>query len=181
MFRTEKEFRDYSDLLSDFTPFEYYKFVREEIRKEDTLTNERIISSLTLQGFIFAASGYIISQFVETNSYEAKELYALVVIAIGVIGCLLSSISLMGVAAARASIDNLLGYWELIDKMYKIVPTWAPQVTGPRDAFRWGSIYYKSVPVILLVFWIFYLIAFSYFLYHVRFTDISSPYQFHFI
>lgn len=77
-----------------FDPFEYYKFTRDEIKREDDLTNHRITTSLTFFGFVVAASGFIISQFVSSTNFEAKKIYFSIAGAIGLIG--LSSTSRRG-------------------------------------------------------------------------------------
>jgi hypothetical protein len=55
-----------------FTPFEYYKFLRREIKREDKLTHQRITWSMQFQGFLVAAMAVLISSQDWTGKMEPR-------------------------------------------------------------------------------------------------------------
>lgn len=97
---------------------QYYDYVRKEIEREDKLTYERAVTTLTFQGFLLTAIALMMGK---NGAIEFG-------IAISIAGIFLSIMSFLGIRSARKSLENIKEEWVLFkNKNGKIYPYLVPQ------------------------------------------------------
>jgi hypothetical protein len=145
-----------------FTLFTYYKFLREKVRREDDLTNQRTTWSMQFQGFLVAAMALLLSSSKWTGGMTAgiEFLRLLTFPAIGLMGLSLACMTRAGVAASRDAIIKVKSYWQCyVDRDLQIVPSRAPRTYGRWQQHQIGTRYVLWIPTMFLLFWSVYLSA----------------------
>jgi hypothetical protein len=145
-----------ASLKSHFDVFDierYYPFLRDEIKREDEITNQRMASSLTLQGFLITSMALVLTQASERWLLFEK----LTMIAIGLIGLLAAVFSGLGVHASSESLKDAKRKWK--KRFPKAERSCFPQAYGHGINFSLGSLYSYMLPIALIAMWVLYLVA----------------------
>ncbi|CAH0341927.1 hypothetical protein [Rhizobium sp. CECT 9324] len=136
----------------------YYEYYRAEIEREDTITNQRIVWSLTFQGFLINALAVLVGlPWGAPNVFFAARLCAMV--AVGVIGCSVSLISLTGILASRQSIRQATKEWNLRNVYWNLYPLRVPQATGQGASFYKGTEFPEKIPQLFFFMWTLFLLV----------------------
>lgn len=134
-------------------PEEYYKSLRDEIKREDEITHQRLTWSITFQGFLVNALALLIilsGEMSISNFYIRK----LALFAISLIGLHIGFITLIGIKASRNSINTAKKAWEERNAVWRIFPNKAPQAYGQLNSFHGGSFYSEAIPYVFIVMWV---------------------------
>lgn len=100
-----------------------YEFVRDEIKREDKNTHDRISSGLAFQGILMAAMVFLISNGWAVATAGAskpdlefvshlKSVRLIVLFLVGLVGLVIAVVGYKGVEAAQDSITNTIAKWE---------------------------------------------------------------------
>jgi len=127
----------------------FYKYLAQQIEREDGLVNTRLNWMLTTQGLLFAALALLATE--DTNA-RMREILAVLLPSIGI---LLSLISLFGVAGATIALYDLSKEWK------KLNYSMAPRPYGPRSAFWLGLVPRLFLPLLFLGAWWYVLVLCS--------------------
>lgn len=157
---TENETNYYSS-FSQESRETYYKYVREEIRREDEITHHRLTWAITFQGFLVNALGIMIVFTWADMPVEVFFLRKLALLAIGIIGLVFGILAFNGVIASRNSIDDVKLDWERRNQSWQLQPHRVPQTFGQGGRFRGGTLYAVCVPVSFAVVWSIYLLTYT--------------------
>ena len=121
-----------------------YEFVAHQIDREDGLMHYRLTWALTMNGFLFAALG-----FLGAKDKPDPSMLAFFHGALPITGVIINSAALSGVRATHLQIEYLTGYWS------KLEETRWPRPFGKRDhwfgSFALGTIPALAAPIALLV------------------------------
>lgn len=140
----------------------YYDYFREEIRREDEITHQRITWTMTFQGFIITATTLlIVAEF--TTSKQLIPIARLPAFAFAFIGLCTGLVSLMGILASRHSIKDAVEEWKARDAVWGLREKYVPQAYGTDRAFDGGDKFATLMPVIFVGMWAVFL--WGYFLY----------------
>ncbi len=109
------------DAKSALTIFDAYDYLRDEIQREDKITYERLIVALTFQGFLIAATTFLLSNQWTFDSdamkgpagfyLELQSIRIYVLYGIGAAGVAVGIGTAAGIHAARLSIAKTLRWW----------------------------------------------------------------------
>jgi len=156
--------------IHKFTPVEYYKYLRGEIKREDDLTNQRMNWTLQFQGFLITSMTFLLVMGWPANDQSTAYLEGIIDVrklalgGIGIIGFFVALISYNGVKASRSAINEVIDYWENnIDEVFNIVPMRAPRTYGarrPGGPFDLGTSNATWIPRLFIVMWLLYLITY---------------------
>lgn len=144
----------------NFTPETYYRYLREEVKREDDITNQRIIWSLQFQGFLIASMSFLLggtwSAGIPNNVLWLRWLLAL---GIGVVGLLVALRARAGVKSSRIAIAEVKDYWnDYINSGFDIIPTLVPKAFAQSEIDKSYSVRITQILVwSWLVFDLFYL------------------------
>lgn len=106
----------------------YYDYLRKEIEREDKITYERTVTTLSLQGFLITAIALMTGGSGSNPSPSLDRIIIMVLISIS--GIALSFFSLKGITAARKSLYWAKREWVIFNrKNGYIYPNLLPQVT----------------------------------------------------
>jgi len=105
---------------------EYYKFLREEIAREDGITASRMTSMLTFQGFLVSAVGLLMTNGWQVAPSSPQELAAglaclrqNLLILLGLVGAFMAFFSALGILASSRALDVAKLEWELVLKNHQ--------------------------------------------------------------
>lgn len=140
----------------------YYDYLREEIRREDEITHQRITWTMTFQSFIVTATTLLlIAEFnVIRNLMPAARLP---VFAFAFIGLFTGLVSLMGILASRHSVRDAVSEWQVKNDAWGLQHIYVPQTYGRDNAFKGGDRFATLMPVLFVGMWAVFLCG--YFLY----------------
>lgn len=140
-------------------PEKYYQYLREEIEREDNITNQRLTWTITFQGFLINAMAFLFVFFWDTSIgiYFVRKL---ALIAIGFIGLQIGFITYIGVMASRDSIRRAKINWTWRDEIWKLYPNSVPQTFGQGNTFHGGTIHAERIPRLFIWMWSAYLIGY---------------------
>jgi hypothetical protein len=160
----------------------YEKF-REEIKREDEITHNRLVTSLTFQGFLMGATGFLLSGLWPDTHPCIFAFREWVVGGIGLIGFFVASSSAIGIQAARMSIGDTKtlfkalkdGHVEIkvrgVKGVTKIMlrhrlelDPRLPKIHGRSAAFGMGYFYAWSLPFVFSLLWAIYICCYTYYL-----------------
>lgn len=131
----------------------YYKFLREEIKREDEITHYRVTWSITFQGFIINAAA-IALVFGWSDPPEgviiSRKLFILI---LAVMGLYMGFASLIGVLASRRSIEEAKTEWNKRNDFWHLYPNIVPQTFGQKNAFSMGTIFSIATPIGFITLW----------------------------
>jgi ABC-type transport system involved in cytochrome bd biosynthesis fused ATPase/permease subunit len=153
--------------------YKYYNSFRDEIKREDEITHHRMITSMTFQGLLMAATGFMISGSWDNLpcGFEAFRLNS--IFGIGVIGVVVAMTTTVGILATRLSIRDVKDAFERLTtpqnqgKAELQIDGKAPQIHGRGIAFGMGNFYTIFVPIAFVLMWSMYLSIFAVYLWAV--------------
>lgn len=164
----EMENSRYVDIASRFN---YYRFLREEIKREDEITHQRLTWMITFQGFMISAVTVLIS-FAWPNCSVGQictDIDSVIGIrkislgAIPIIGLAFGHIAHMGIIASRRSISASKYAWELRNKQWKLYPHYVPQTYGRGGHYKGGALYPVYISLMFIFMWqIYFAVYMSY-------------------
>jgi len=141
---------------------EIYEHYRDEIKREDEITQHRLTISMAFQGLLFASTTLLISASAEGVSYELTVFREYMLVCIGLCGILVSIIASIGVIAARLSISKIKKSYASYIIVMKKYSKWEshlshlPQIHGQGQSFILGNYYTVLVPISFTFIWIMY-------------------------
>lgn len=122
----------------------YYEDIAFQINREDSLINNRLIWTLQLNGFIFAALAF-------TTKDTMTQIRVFCLLVLPVVGFFVSASGLCGVVAAHMQIENLKNQWiSYADKEW-VMPF------GKKVSFYMGLIPSIVPQLVLITAWLFLL------------------------
>ena len=154
-----EDMKEISRASSTDVPKIYYEYLRDEIRREDEITHQRLTWSITFQGFLVNALAVLIALSGEM-SISAFYMRILALIAISVIGLHIAFISLVGVKSSRNSIKIAKKAWEARNSVWRMYPNKVPQAYGQLNSFHGGSFYSLAMPYLFISMWVAFLIMY---------------------
>jgi hypothetical protein len=155
-------FDDDRDLETALT---YYDYFRDEIKREDEITHQRVTWTMTFQGFIISALTLLLILNWD-GSKNIEPIGRLALFAFGFIGVAIGLISFMGILASRRSIKNAVGDWEKKDAKWGLLHKYVPQAYGQGNAWDGGDNFAVLMPALFILMWTLFLSSyfiFSYF------------------
>lgn len=120
-----------------------YDIIANQINREDELISKRLTWTLTINGFLFAALGFLAGK-----NQPHQAILELFQIALPLTGIAISVAGLLGVVAAYIQIQYLTEQWVSLDD-----PRWVRPFGDKKHAFVLGFIPCISPPVVLIVVW----------------------------
>lgn len=110
-------------MSNELEAIKIYEFVRDEIKREDKNTHDRISSALAFQGILMAAMVFLISNGWAVATIGAskpdmefvshlKSVRLIVLFLVGLVGMIVAIASYKGVEAAQESINKTIKKWE---------------------------------------------------------------------
>lgn len=146
-----------------------YEFLRDEIKREDGITFQRLSSALAFQAILMAAMALVATNGLPSVSSAAaseavqmiERFYSLrvcLLLLIGAAGLAVSIGSLIGVHASMRSLRDIKTSWESKIDKGEIVPDarW-PQAYGTEIAHRAGHLFPYAITASFIAIWIAYL------------------------
>ncbi len=145
-----------------FTPFAYYEHLRKEIEREDSITNQRLTSSISIQTFFMAAVVFLVSgAWPEVTGHPRIILFRLFcLILVGFAALIASFITLMGVSASREHSRRVKKDWIHYNSCLNITPEMAPHAFGHGPKIKRGGGYAYWIPCAMVFMWTAYLAIF---------------------
>lgn len=141
----------------------YYQFYRDEIRREDEITHNRLIASITFQGLLTAAMGFLVSGSWATPApgpaTGIMEFRVDVIGGLGAIGIIVSTLSCFGIWATRLSIEATKEAYERVSSELD-EGFMCPQIHGTGLPFHMGNFYTKYIPLTFTALWSIYMMSF---------------------
>lgn len=156
----------------EFTPKQYYEYLRREIEREDGITNQRLTWAMSIQGFLIASMSLLLSgawppqiaqetmTVLGDSMLRAVIFRELAIGGIGLIGLLSAMNTYIGIDASRTALDKVKRDWHTFNDIVKIVPEMAVHAFGHDHTSRFGSLYARAIPVLFCVLWFLYLIVY---------------------
>lgn len=138
---------------------EYYRFLREEIKREDEITHQRLTWSITFQGFLISALAALMALSWDAPT-EIVILRKLSLMAIAIIGFRMAILSFTGIQASRNSIEAAKQNWEIRDKIWGLYPNYVPQPCGQNGLFSAGTQYTAKIPRHFIYMWTLFLFGY---------------------
>lgn len=142
-----------------------YDYLRDEIKREDGLTHNRMTVGFSFQGFLIASMSLMLATPWQYDGFKdqtlAKGLIAFrlaVLGGIGVIGLLVAIGTTMGVLASTSSVRSVKAKWEkdTLDRKVK-VPEGFPQAYGQSRLFTLGGWFAPLTAMCFILLWSAYL------------------------
>jgi len=139
-----------------------YTFLREEIRREDDITNQRLTSACAFQGFLIASMTFLLNGAWPPESkadlFNGLTHFRIAVLGgLGIMGLLVAITSTLGVRASRRSIASVIDKWE---RASVNLDSRLPQAYGEKGRFGLGHSFATLTAFWFVFMWIMYLIAF---------------------
>lgn len=146
-----------------------YEFLRDEIKREDGITFQRLSSALAFQAILMAAMALMVASGLPTatatttddaarliDQYNSLRVWLLFLI--GGAGLSVGVGSLIGVHASVRSLSNIKDTWEKLveEKSVSLDPCW-PQAYGKNEAHRAGHRFPYVMTISFIAIWIIYL------------------------
>ena len=150
-----------------------YEFLRDEIKREDGITFQRLSSALAFQAILMAAMALMVASGLPTatttttttttdhaarliDQYNSLRVWLLFLI--GGAGLAVGIGSLIGVHASVRSLRTIKETWEKLieDESITLDPCW-PQAYGKNEAHRAGHRFPYVMTISFIAIWIIYL------------------------
>lgn len=132
-----------------------YEMVREQVKHEDELINQRTNLLLICQGFLFVAYTTLLG----SNSKPAN--YSTVITLISMTGIFLSIFTLVGIRAAFAHMEKLRVFWERVNTKNQSVKnnhSIFPPMMGTGKIIKGGTAP-TAIPILLIVVWLWLMLS----------------------
>lgn len=165
--KIDKQTVNTNSTATDIVPLEtppelvvFYNMIREQIRHEDNLVNQRLTWLLAIEAFLFAGFAAILTS--GGLSVFQKESFALIIGGFGISFCLISTLS---IHAAFVSLKILREKWyetpkgnqHAVNAWIKARAKYPPITYVGRGVMRAGSAAYGT-PTLIILAWIFILL-----------------------
>lgn len=157
------------ETASEDAQYKYYQFLREEIGREDNLTNQRLTWALSFQGFLISAVTILISfawpssgTGAALNASEITVMRRVSVVALPLVGLAFGHIAFVGILASRQSLASVKRHWEERNRIWGLFPDKVPQAFGQRSTFSAGSLYPLGLSLLFIVMWQIFLVIYVY-------------------
>lgn len=150
-----------SSILVNFPceQLEYYKFLREEIKREDEITHQRLTWGITFQGFLISAMAVLLVFRLDVT-IGVLVLIKITILAIGIIGITVSILTFSGVLASRNSIRQAVEHWKFMNETWNLYPNKVPQACGQGETFNRGTLYAEQIPIFFARMWCLFIISY---------------------
>ncbi|MBB1248360.1 hypothetical protein [Rhizobium sp. G21] len=137
----------------------YYKYLRQEIEREDQITHQRLTWSMTFQGFLISALAALMALSWD-GPVEIVILRKLSLMAISIIGLRVAILSFAGIQASRKSIELTKLNWDIRNKIWGLYPNFAPQPCGQNGVFSTGTQFTTEIPKHFIYMWTLFLFGY---------------------
>lgn len=141
-----------------------YEYLRDEIKREDSILFGRMSASLTFQGFLITATAFIVSNKWENTSdilstiYKVQHFKLYLLIGIGILGILVSLATVLGINAAKESIKQTIDWWKN-RKQFTDCKDNYPSAYGEGVPYRDGHAFTRLMSISFFLMWVGYLAA----------------------
>lgn len=146
--------------LTDFKKADWlYEKIRERVREEDKLYNQRIIWLISMQAFLFATLGLILRPFLSTDANDAKILLAGCILIVATTGVLVAIVADTVLSNGRDALNGLRDHWTtfadtLSDEIKDILPHPRGKFEDePRENVRSRGMSSGNLPVVFMFVW----------------------------
>ncbi len=134
--------------------YKYYQFVRDEVKREDEITHQRLTWAINFHAFLINAFAFVLVFGWKENPPDIEATRRIAIVGIGLIGLTFSFASLLGVVASRRSIDDTRERWNAVNRAWDgFYPKYVPQTFGQDKAFFWGRFSAILMPIGLILLW----------------------------
>ncbi|APE44919.1 hypothetical protein BOO69_17020 [Sulfitobacter alexandrii] len=90
----------------------FYDRIREQVRSEDTLYNQRIIWLISMQAFLFATLGLILQAYLSNEINQSSPLLTGSFVLISITGILVAMVSNRVLSNGRVALNGLRDAWD---------------------------------------------------------------------
>ena len=141
----------------------FYEKIREQVRSEDSLYNQRIIWLISMQAFLFATLGLILQAYLTEEINRSSPLLTGSFILIALTGILVAMVANQVLANGRNALNSLRDQWDEFAKgLSKDLAELIPHPRGRHTKSARGSIWSRGVssgnlPLIFALVWLGFL------------------------
>ena len=141
----------------------YYDRIREQVRSEDTLYNQRIIWLISMQAFLFATLGLVLQAYLSENVDRSGPLLTGSFVLVALTGILVAMVSNRVIANGRDALNGLRDTWDryaetLDEETRALLPHPRGRFeTGPRNNVWSRGIGSGNLPLIFAIVWLVFL------------------------
>jgi hypothetical protein len=144
---------------------ETYAFLRDEIKREDSIVHQRLATALSFQGFLIAGLCVLLSSNWQTGTSEftsaaIHQIKILVLAGIGIFGLITSGGAVLGVRASKRSTDETIAWWNTNHKA-NVEDKQFPIAYGSDENHANGHHFMNLMTYSFIAMWIGYLIVFA--------------------
>lgn len=138
----------------------YYNYFRDEIKREDEITHQRVTWTTTFQGFIISAMTLLLILDWD-GTRKIVPLGRLSLFAIGIMGVSIGLVSFMGILASRRSTTDAIAAWSRRDAQWGLYSKSVPQAHGQQNAFAGGHTFAVLMPALFILMWTLFLAGYA--------------------
>ena len=138
----------------------YYDYFRDEIKREDEITHQRVTWTTTFQGFIISAMTLLLMLDWD-GTRKIVPLGRLSLFAIGMMGVSIGLVSFMGILASRRSTTDAIAAWSRRNAQWGLYSRCVPQAHGQRSAFAGGHTFAVLMPALFILMWTLFLAGYA--------------------
>lgn len=146
------------------TALTYYDYFRDEIKREDEITHQRVTWTMTFQGFLMSAVTLLLILDLDGDK-QFTPMARLSLFAFGLIGIAVGLVSFMGILASRRSIKDAVDDWGKKDGAWKLQYRYVPQTHGQDNAFDGGNRFATLMPALFILMWTAFMFCYLIFSY----------------
>lgn len=140
--------------FSDSEKYKYYDYIRDEIKREDQISHQRLTWGITFHAFLINAFSILLVFGWSDNPDYIKIFRRVSIISIGMIGLTFSFSTLIGIMASRRSLNDTKERWNAVNMAWeKFYPKYVPQAFGQTKSFSWGHWSVILIPIGLISLW----------------------------
>lgn len=151
---------DLSDDAQRDDALKYYDYFRDEIKREDEITHQRVTWTTTFQGFIISAMTLLLILDWD-GTRKIVPLGRISLFAIGIMGASVGLVSFMGILASRRSTMDAIAAWDRRNAQWGLFPKHVPQAHGQQSAFTGGHTFAVLMPALFIVMWTLFLTGYT--------------------
>jgi len=138
----------------------YYDYFRDEIKREDEITHQRVTWTTTFQGFIISAMTLLLILDWD-GTRKIVPLGRLSLFAIGIMGVSIGLVSFMGILASRRSTTDAIAAWGRRNAQWGLYSRYVPQAHGQQSAFAGGHTFAVLMPALFILMWTLFLAGYA--------------------
>lgn len=141
----------------------FYDKIREQVRSEDTLYNQRIIWLISMQAFLFATLGLILQAYLADGVNQSSPLLTGSFILIAVTGILVAMVSNRVISNGRVALNRLRDQWDAFAQdLGEEDLALLPHPRGKHEKSERGNIWSRGIssgnlPLIFALVWLGFL------------------------